>query len=268
MSSFRMLAAAGAASLTVAAAQAADLGFPPPPPVHEFSGWYLRGDIGMSSQNVRKLHQRLEDVVTERFDYRMKEFDSAPFFGIGIGYQLNNWLRFDITTEYRGRANLHAVAFGDQGSIDSFHGSKAEFVTLTNMYADLGTWWYLTPFIGAGVGFTRNEIRDFYDTCSALACSGQLVAVADGVGTKWDLAWALYAGVGYKVTPGVTIELAYRYLNLGNGQSGWFHNVNPAFSTAPGPYQFRGIDSQDVKLGVRFMLGEPAAPPPLLIRKG
>ena len=251
---------------------AADLSVPIMPQPVEVSGWYLRGDIGMTNQNVGQLHQRYEDVISEQFTYTSKSFDSSPFFGIGVGYYFNDWLRFDVTGEYRGRANLHATAFGNAGSIDNYQGSKSEFTGLLNAYVDLGTWRRVTPFVGAGVGFSYNRIHDFYDTCASGQCAGVITGVADGTGTKWNLAWALYAGLGYQVTPGFTVELAYRYINLGDAQSGWFHNVDPALSVAPGPYEFKGITSQDVKIGVRWMFGAPEmpvyAPPPPLNSRG
>ena len=36
-------------------------------------------------------------------------FDASPLFGIGIGYYYNDWLRFDLTGEYRSRANFHGT---------------------------------------------------------------------------------------------------------------------------------------------------------------
>ena len=57
MRSVRFLVAAGAASLLLSsAAFAADMPIPPqyaPPPVQDFGGWYLRGDIGFSNQSVK-----------------------------------------------------------------------------------------------------------------------------------------------------------------------------------------------------------------------
>ena len=56
----KMLAFAGAATalITTTAAIAADFPAAPPPqmvraPVAEASGWYLRGDIGMTNQRVQ-----------------------------------------------------------------------------------------------------------------------------------------------------------------------------------------------------------------------
>ncbi|MEI8154260.1 MAG: hypothetical protein WCG92_22155, partial [Hyphomicrobiales bacterium] len=57
MVSVKVASIAGAVAIFAATAHAADMpgGYPPlyPPPIEEFapaSGWYLRGDIGMSNQ--------------------------------------------------------------------------------------------------------------------------------------------------------------------------------------------------------------------------
>jgi opacity protein-like surface antigen len=33
--------------------------------------------------------------------------------------------------------------------------------------------------------------------------------------TTWSMAWALAAGVGYKLTPSAELDIGYRYLNSG-----------------------------------------------------
>ena len=56
MSSFKIFAmASAAAGLAITAANAAALAPIPVPVVQEFSGWYLRGDIGMTNQQVNSL---------------------------------------------------------------------------------------------------------------------------------------------------------------------------------------------------------------------
>src|SRR3989337_2807496 len=90
-------------------AHAADLPQLPPvyaPPIEEYvaSGWYLRGDIGMSNQRVKSLDNAL---FTSSTNVVHKDFDSAPLFGLGVGYQFNHWLRTDVTGEWRGKANFH-----------------------------------------------------------------------------------------------------------------------------------------------------------------
>jgi opacity protein-like surface antigen len=278
MSSVRILALAGAAAAMGTAAFAAD--FPPalplPQPVPVDSGWYLRGDIGITNQQMSNLSQRLDATELTLQQVGMG-FDSSPFFLLGVGYQLNNWLRFDLTGEYRAKANFHGsddVTFADTGRIgvlaDNYSASKSEWVVLANAYLDLGTWWCMTPFVGGGVGFSRNQIDSFRDDGIGFHGNGApITAVAFGEqGTKWNFAWALHAGVDYSVTQNFKIDLAYRYLNLGIAQTGPTRAFDNSFTNG-GAFTFNGLVSHDLMLGVRWMI-QPEAPvyAPPLIRKG
>ena len=154
-------------------------------------------------------------------------FDRAACFGLGVGYQFNNWFRADVTGQYRGKANFHGSQFTDffAGSalVDNYTGSKSEAVIMANGYVDLGTWWCLTPFIGAGLGTSYNQITSFRDdgfgngTFAFGTSSGFASAVS---APKWDFAWALHTGLADKVAPNVTFELAYSYMNLGDATTG------------------------------------------------
>src|SRR5262249_29536706 len=149
--------AAGAALLSVAAANAADLApMPMPVPVAAFGGWYLRGDIGMTNQRVKSLENTSFTPAAGVFWLDKGGFDSSPLFGVGVGYQFNHWLRFDVTGEYRGKASFTALDRANNGGgfqTNEYTAIKSEWVGLANVYIDLGTWWHITPFIGAGVGF-------------------------------------------------------------------------------------------------------------------
>ena len=260
------------AAFTSAPALAADLAIPPAPVIPEIGGWYLRGDIGFSNQNVGSLF----NVNYNGFDSVTninKDFDAAPLFGIGIGYVFNNWLRADITGEYRGKANFHGM---DVGAIpgggfsdDRYTASKSELTFMFNGYVDLGTWWNITPFVGAGVGVSRNTISNFGDfsVCiNSLSCAGNGGSDAFAASAStWSFAWAIHAGLAYQLTRNVTIELAYRYIDLGNAKSGDLiafdgtNNIN-------NPMEFHHLTSNDLKLGIRWMFEPPAAPPPLRSR--
>ncbi len=172
MRSVKFLVAAGAAALLSSVAFAADMPIMQSPmyapaPIEDFGGWYLRGDIGFSNQRVKKL---------DWFSYptllslnQNTGFDTAGIFGIGVGYQFNNWFRADVTGQYRGKSNFHGsdvFVFSNAGvptnGADTYTASKSEWLVLANGYADLGTWWSVTPFIGAGVGFSQNTISNYY----------------------------------------------------------------------------------------------------------
>ena len=273
MRSVKSLVAAGAVSLVSSMAFAADMAIAPPPayaplPIEDFGGWYLRGDIGFSNQRVSRLNNVLDANNTSSVQHL--GFNTAGIFGLGAGYKFNNWFRADLTGEYRGNSQFFgtdAITFPTGFGTDTYHATKSEWVVLANAYVDLGTWWYMTPFIGAGVGGARVSINNFTD--QGITSGGPPVAslaFGDNV-SKWNFAWALHAGVAYKVTPNFTVELAYRYLDMGDGLTGdlrTFDGTNALFN----PTTFRSITSHDLKLGMRWNLETPQVYAPPIIRKG
>lgn len=279
MRSVKFLIAAGAASLLCSAAFAADMPIMPPPyvppPVVDFGGWYLRGDIGMTNQSLKDL-----TLATAPFPAGFQNtgfgFDSSTSYDLGVGYRFNNWFRADLTGEFRGRANFHGSQFSPSGVIapgfaetDNYSGSKSEWVAMANGYVDLGTWWCVTPFVGAGIGMSRNTISGFRD--DGVIINGgppTLSSTFAGDGSKWNFAWALHAGLAYEVTPGFTVELAYRYINLGDGVTGPTNSFDGVTVVNGSGFVMKDITSQDVKLGVRWELMSPPvyAPPPLITK--
>jgi opacity protein-like surface antigen len=270
MRSFKTIALAAAATAVLATSQAraADLPLLPPPPIQEYGGWYLRGDIGMTNQMVRSLDNVLF-ATTANLVIHDKNFEAGMLFGLGVGYRHNSWFRWDLTGEYRGEAGFHGFDTWFDGTDDRFNNytaKKSEWVLMWNAYLDLGTWKGITPFVGAGIGVSRIGIHSFRDAGIAETTLLPTLAYADSA-YKWNFAWALHAGLAYNVTPDFTIELAYRYIHLGDGKSGdiiAFDGTN----TINNPMHFKGISSHDVKLGVRWALADMGvshwAPPPII----
>ena len=280
MRSVKSFMAAAAVSLLSSAAFAADMAIAPPPqyyapaPVEDFGGWYLRGDIGFSNQKVKDLHYGRESAYSQLTSFNQQSsFDSAGIFGVGVGYQINHWFRADLTGQYRGNSNFKATDrfTGTAGGvpysgIDNYGASKSEFLVLANAYVDLGTWWCVTPFVGAGVGAARVTIANFTDTgTNSIPFSSTSFASAP-TSSRWNLAWAAHAGLAYKVSPSLTLELAYSYVDLGDGQTGVLSTFDG--NTTNNGFKFKDITSHDVKLGVRWQLDTPPVYAPPLIRKG
>ena len=254
-------------------ARSADMPLAPPPP--DPSGWYLRGDIGFTNQSVNSLFNTNYSgfLSVSNID---KGFDAAPLFGLGIGYTINNWLRVDVTGEYRGKANFHAL---DVGALpgggfasDRYVGSKSEWLVLLNGYVDLGTWWNITPFIGAGVGMSRNTISNFGDFSICINSSGLRQWGSDAYAnsaSKWNFAWALHAGLAYQIWRNATIELSYRYVDLGDARSGDLIRVrwNQQF-LQPDGIQSPDLARRQAGHAVPAWCSDYAPPPPPLRSKG
>jgi len=278
MRSVKYILAAGAASLLSNAALAADMPMiqaPAPyyaPPQQDFGNWYLRGDIGMTNSKG-KLHDNLYDTLpaTSQLQQLGQGFNGGTSYGLGVGYQFNSWFRADITGEYRSKVNFSGtdfVTYNPGGyQTDVYSGGYSSWVGLVNAYVDLGTWWCITPFIGAGVGaahITTTGLQDF-----GLSNGSPGSYFAAGASTT-NLAWAAHAGLAYKVTNNFTVELAYRYLDMGTAVHGYGSSYDGT-NAGPSSFQFRDLTSQDVRLGVRWTCCDvetPPPPPPPLIRKG
>jgi opacity protein-like surface antigen len=261
MSNFKKFALASAAvGLAISTANAADLAIAPvdPVPVVAFSGWYLRGDIGMTNQQTTSLTTMVAPGTS--VGTKFLTFDSAPMYSMGAGYQFNNWLRFDVTGEYRGNAHFHGqqiAVFGPVSLPDDYSASKSEWLFMANAYVDLGTWWCITPFVGAGIGTSRNTISSFVDTAASTAGTGGQAILATTYAenaSKWNLAWAAYAGLAYKVAPGLNLELTYRYINLGHAATGLTNSFDGITVVNQPGFNFGDITSQDVMLGFRWNL--------------
>ena len=285
MGSKKALTLAGVlAASVIHSASAADL-LPPPPVVEaplrgaivETSGFYLRGDVGVGIAGPTRLKQSFDAGFTVpglRVDQQSR--GDQAFVGAGFGYKFNNWFRADLTGEYRSAAEWSAIASYAPGAppaacvtgrcFDHYKGRIANSVFLANAYADLGTWSGITPFVGVGLGTAQHRFSGLTDVDHQLGAFGY----ADNK-SSWKFAWALMAGLGYDITPNLKLELGFRYLNMGKATSG--HIV---CQVAPGgacgnEVQRVKMDSHDIRLGMRWMLGgETAAPAPMpapLVRK-
>jgi opacity protein-like surface antigen len=219
-------------------------------------GWYIRGHIGMSNQFFDGLESDLFDIPAEFGWYDEGEFDSAPIFGAGVGYQFSDYLRGDITVEWRGKSDFNAVNWQRATPVsaittDDYSGKKSELVFMANGYYDIGNFSGITPYVGAGIGASYNTISNFRDTNVIVGAGGY----ADDE-SEWNLAWALHAGLGFQATDRMTIDLGYSFISLGDASTGALHN-DDGVSFPEGlneNIEFNDIYSHDFKLGVRYSL--------------
>jgi len=284
MGSVKSLVLAGAAAFVmIPGAFAADLGPAPQmlprvqAPVEEFaSGWYLRGDVGVGSQSFSDFeHHQTNTVFVWPASWRIdqKDIKDVAFVGFGAGFQFNNWLRVDATGEFRtsskGKVIGSFTEFCPGGRcFDVFDFDHQASVFLANVFVDLGTWWCLTPFVGAGVGSARHNISSIHDVgFIADGTTGFGLSSTDHV--QWTLAWAVHAGLAYNVSNNLKLEFAYRFLNMGSPDTAIVNCQNtPACPGAS--FTMTDLISHDFKIGMRWLLNEPAQPvyAPPIMRKG
>ena len=152
MSSLRNVVFLGAILIVAAfpSAQAADVSqifeIDDRAPYDREGSWYLRGDIGYVVADDPAVSYA--DGVVQ---FLNEEFDDAWLIGGGFGYRYNSWFRTDVTFDYRAFDFTGNTPCGCPG--DSVETYKLDTWTfMLNAYADLGTWYGVTPYVGAGVG--------------------------------------------------------------------------------------------------------------------
>ncbi|ATQ69339.1 MULTISPECIES: outer membrane protein [Methylosinus] len=296
------------AALGVAAggpARAADMPFFSPPEAaidteaELGTGWYLRGDVGYS--NITS-PQVIADIINSTAR-------SGSISGsVGAGYQYNSWLRTELALDrsvirpnatgtpfwcpYTARP-LDTAARYDSSGVETAPshplgyaydpnetcqarttGNMSRITGLFNAYVDLGNWFGLTPYVGAGVGASYVRTSggvNYYKTSDGSPYAADLSPTSgyplawyniqngnrENVNlpyapqywdrnlskSSWKFAWALFAGASYDLSENFKIDIGYRYLN-----SGKYTGLAGFSGATPKSYD---LISHEVRVGVR-----------------
>ena len=210
-------------SFAIRPALAADLDQPylgsqqfPQDKVEFGSGWYIRGDIA-ATQNYAL---GLEQEGTQAIAFGVARTSNWGYdASIGGGYKFLNGIRTDIVVDFHQpvQTNISGNCI-DTAGICSIQGKFNHNEALLNGYYDLGTWWKVTPYLGAGAGVGFGEAK-------ASVIGGTNLYVAN---TKYqNFAFALMAGVGFDVYDHTKLDIGYRYLNDGSvgGEKIYHHEI-------------------------------------------
>lgn len=190
------------------------------------SGWYARVDMGYRWNKIGS--------VDNAAGLTSWTYDNSWSIGGGGGYKYQ-WFRTDITADYGQRANFS----GNTAAQANFYQNRLDTVTLLwNFYLDLGTWSGFTPYVGAGIGTSFLRTVQF------------TTPVWQGVkdNTQWDLSWAAMAGIAFRLSETILLDVNYRYLSLGDATTG---TLPPTYTSR---ITYRDITAQEVRLGLRLVL--------------
>ncbi|HTV90934.1 MAG TPA: outer membrane beta-barrel protein [Stellaceae bacterium] len=188
------------------------------------AGFYLRGDLGGGfGQNVTFTDTNPNAANCDLCGAQLPAtINNSILFGGGVGYRFSPLLRGDVTVDDLPSFSLHGSTTLPAGS-PSGSASFSSLVVMGNGYLDMnglypeafGLW---EPYVTAGVGVSWNDVGAF----SGAFTSGELAGVTfNEVGsTRANFAWGAGVGVGYPITPSLTFDLGYKYLDLGELRSG------------------------------------------------
>lgn len=254
-----------------------------PPPLRSTagdSGFYLRGDVAANGTVLRGLSQ--DDLSRNGGSFISKSLGNTASVGVGAGFRFNDNVRVDATWELRTSADLKATDnvryLNGRGQevadlYTHYEGSVSSQVAMVNAYYDIGTWNRLTPFVGAGIGFARNTVSGLttassstintYSASAPYALTGTLKDHTSGYSadrTRYNFAWSLTAGFAYAISDRLTLEMAYRYMDLGKNAASSV--IDCTCDSQGQPLKITRLSSHDVKLGMRWQFGDVARPAP------
>ena len=194
------------------------------------SGYYVGFKTGVSIQDytdVNFINPRITGTS------RDNDSDSAAIVSFQVGKTLSNFpVRLEIEYASTGEVNF-----------DRFH---TPFPTIRqriivdservmfNVFYDR-SYSPFSVYVGAGVGLAINNTDALQDTASEFADK-----------TLTHLAWSIGAGVAKNISTNHTLEMGYRYIDLGEANTG-------ISQFAPNDEEFRGkLDAHEIILGVRY----------------
>lgn len=264
------------------------------------TNWYIRGDIGAGFDSLPTL--TFPTLATSLPGSNpvnnpagsTSKFNTNFLAGIGIGFKYNDYLRFEASYDYRAGSGLGVTTTGivcpsgaavPTGYIydptvtcnSNLKLKQHDNVLLANAYVDLGDYFGLTPYVGAGAGLNVNSLSgsatyttaatgaSYPGTAPAVGVPGTWVNKTGAVltpqpgapffgpawdnkinATKYNLAFALMAGVGYALSSTATLDVNYRYMNLGTTSLTLKNPTGAVIKTS--------ASSQDVRVGIRYLL--------------
>ncbi len=222
----------------------------------DYGGWYIRGDVDYHWSKWRGADYITYGPGTNTFD--SGKLRGAFSLGGGVGYQVTQHFRTDLTGDYWFKSNFKGSTLGTCGTTSAPCPSTdtsrmSAFLLLANAYADLGTWHGITPYVGAGIGGAHIK----WDTLVNEDDDGRFEHRG---GKGWRFAYALMAGASYCLTDHAKLDVGYRFSHINGGRM-FEYASGLGGTTGAGPGFDRGFNNHEVRAGLRYQFGNSDCAP-------
>jgi opacity protein-like surface antigen len=272
---FRRIAPLGlavAAGLLASTAMASDLDIINAPEIDVSEsavaqGWYIRGDLGYAGWG-KSDKPDYTAYAPDGSVFSQQSFDNARFskpvsYGVGVGYQFNDFTRADVTTDFFNGDLTGESALGVPCAAGSPAGTNCRFDyngdyfaanVLANAYVDLGTVAGITPYLGVGAGATYVKWSDVsvQPVCvdGGGACAGATNAAIGLTGEdSWRFTYALMAGASIDLTNRIKLDFGYRFSDTAGGKAFSGSGLGPTVDSVQG--RDDGFQKHEIRVGLR-----------------
>ncbi len=196
----------------------------------EQTGFYARLGVGLDAPDSDRFRDddcssteppALFGCVNGDNDQRIGargEFDRSTVIDASLGYRFNSWLRAEALMSWRPSIDFSGQSnFLGAGPNQPVHGSASSLAGFGVAYVDLPRVGRLQPFLGAGLGVARNRLDSMRYAFPRLAANASTTTPG---GSSNNLAYLLTAGLSLPLSNRLDLDLAYRYTDLGQAQTG------------------------------------------------
>jgi opacity protein-like surface antigen len=196
--------------------------------------WYVSGNVGANQILDSDLNETGSGISANG----ELEFDTGYGLNGAVGYGFNNF-RLEGELSYRqadiDSLTVNSVTVGSivVTSLGTFpvDGDISSLGFMANGWYDFDTGTDWVPYIGGGVG-----------TAKINAEIGSIAGIPVNFDeSDWVFAYQAGAGIGYNISPTVTVQLGYRY----------FATSDPEFESA-GVTDEAEFQSHNIEVGIRF----------------
>ena len=132
-------------------------------------------------------------------------FDKKRFMGsVAVGYRYN-YFRGELEYVWRDKIKNSDSVTDIIGSTSTLTQKFNTYSYMLNGYIDFAPYHWITPYVGAGIGYTKYKFKD--------------QVVTDGVSEKTSLSktnftWSVGGGLSIKVTNRFNVDAGYRYYDM------------------------------------------------------
>lgn len=226
------------------------------------NGFYTSLKSGISDTKFDNSKDQLSvDTVDNKQTFYNTDADESiyPNISTAIGFDFSKISKINARAEleytYKDNAqfssNINKLTIemdGNSETIDAPNGTQSLFISelksqslMFNAYYDFKNASKFTPYLSAGAGVTRIKNKQTLNSEFPLENGFNLSDTSD------TFTWSAGAGVAYKVTENVALDLAYRYVDAGEIEfnNNFFQEGVNLKSTAD-------LVSHDYSLGIRY----------------
>ncbi|MFM2477357.1 outer membrane protein [Celerinatantimonas sp. MCCC 1A17872] len=187
------------------------------------TGFYAKLGFGQSygADQDYNLKDSYDTSVTVHDGLDFKHSDSYEL-AVGYRYPQLSWLTTELALNYNSKLKLTGSSI-TSGTVTYDEASKLNIKSTTLMLSgqiDMASLfgqddWMFHPYVGLGIGVSRNKLNNF----KLYSSDGSSSVTLNNGDTRTDFAWQTKLGVTYAATDHIVLDLSYAYNDYGKVKS-------------------------------------------------